>query len=73
MIRYHSIFFVRVGPETMYAAEEKHHFFTIFTMSSSDLPRLLRTTVCSQYRDSIAWLQSWFHAQLALKILNGIY
>ena len=29
MIRYHSRFFVRVGPETMYAAKEKDHFFTI--------------------------------------------
>ena len=47
-VRYHSIFFVRVGRpgvghKTTCASSEYHHFFH-YIMSSSDLPKLLRTS-----------------------------
>ena len=48
-VRYHSRFFGGVGHETTYAAIENHHFFT-FTMSSSDLSKLSRTSVKSVHK-----------------------
>ena len=47
-VRYHSRFFVRVGRpgvghKTTCASSEYHHFFH-YIMSSSDLPKLLRTS-----------------------------
>ena len=43
MVRYHLRFFVRVGHETTYAAIIGNHNF--FNIPSSDLPKLLKTSV----------------------------
>ena len=99
---YHSRFFVQVGHETMYSATGNHHFS--LEMSSSDLQRLLWTSVKSVHKCylgmyivlalqrsfiilvglTLTWyieimmisnscILTWFYAQLAQKILNGIY
>ena len=43
--RYHSRFFVQLGHETTYAPSGNKHFFTKSCHPSSDLPKLLRTSV----------------------------
>jgi hypothetical protein len=48
-IRYHSRFFVQVGHETSYASSGNTHFFTK-SLSSSDLLKLLRTSVNPVHR-----------------------
>ena len=50
--RYHSKLFAPVGHETTYAANENHHFVHS-SMSSSDLPRLLRASVKPVHRKQL--------------------